>query len=404
MMGGGCWRGGLYRSCGWRLQRLRGPGLDGACSAGAPTAVEAAAAAGPAAACLAAAPAAPATSWPSCRGGAGAGAGGRGGTAGGGSGGGSARGGGPGKFKLRTSTLSVPSQLTGTPSPQSPKPTRLRPAAAHACSKCALDQSSRPSRPNKTSPPNIPRPPPSPRIPPQRRIIVTADPPAKEDPDKSCARGRKVPWVVGADWLGSFFVLVASKMPGPNHKARVAQLWGRVQEYYERRGIQDRLQNLTPSMLHAQGKWPKLRCSAAQCRALVDFGMEISRLLDAGSPAEEAASVGMKHLHTCYQCLSEEVIFSKELLTDSSFKFAQQYVALEDRNGRAWRVKPKLHLFLELCIEGGKPATCWTYRDEDWGGSVAKMARRRGGLLSTAAFSSNVLNRFRMQQPVIRMR
>ena len=68
------------------------------------------------------------------------------------------------------------------------------------------------------------------------------------------------------------------------------------------------------------------------------------------------------------------------------------------------RVKPKMHLFLELCIEGGKPATCWTYRDEDWGGSVAKMSRRRGGLLSTAAYSSNLLDRFRMQQPMIRMR
>ena len=185
--------------------------------------------------------------------------------------------------------------------------------------------------------------------------------------------------------LGLLFLLAASKMPGPNHKARVAQLWGRVQEYYERRGIQDRLQNLTPSMLQAQRKWPKRRCSAAQCRALVDFGMEISFLLDAGSPEEEAAIVGMRHLYTCYQCLSEEVIFSKELLTDSSFKFAQQYVALEDRNGRAWRVKPKMHLFLGRGKAG---------RDEDWGGSVAKMARRRGGLLSTAAFSSNVLNRF----------
>ena len=91
----------------------------------------------------------------------------------------------------------------------------------------------------------------------------------------------------------------------------MAQLWGRVQEYYERQGIQDRLQNLTPSMLQAPGKWPKLRCSAAQCRALVDFGMEMSSLLDAGSPDEEAASVGMRHLYTCYQCLSEEVIFFK---------------------------------------------------------------------------------------------
>ena len=147
------------------------------------------------------------------------------------------------------------------------------------------------------------------------------------------ARGRQVspillvPWVdvrifridwlhtvdlgVGADWSGSFFVLVASKMPGPSHKARVSQLWGRVPEDYERRGIQDRLQNLTPSMLQAQREWPKPRCSAAQCRALVDFGMEILFLLDAGSPEEEAAIVGMRHLYTCYQCLSEEVIFFK---------------------------------------------------------------------------------------------
>ena len=58
-------------------------------------------------------------------------------------------------------------------------------------------------------------------------------------------------------------------------------------------------------------------------------------------------------------------------------------------------MKPKMHLFLGRGKAG---------RDEDWGGSVAKMARRRGGLLSTAAFSSNVLHRFRMQQPVIRMR
>ena len=211
---------------------------------------------------------------------------------------------------------------------------------------------------------------------------------------------------IAADWLGSLFNLALPRMPGRSKEAQCTALWEKVQAYYRRRDVQDRLQNLTPLMIKQEKKSPKLRSSAACCRALIGFGKELAdELFMAGpSPVEEAVRVGMHHLYMCYQCLSNTVIFSQELLRDSSFRFAQQFCALDTMNRDLWRVKPKLHLFLELCIEQGRPTTCWTYRDEDWGGSVAKMSRRRGGLLSTAAYSSNLLDRFKMQQPMIRMR
>ena len=211
---------------------------------------------------------------------------------------------------------------------------------------------------------------------------------------------------IAADWMGSLFTLALTKMPGRSKEAKVTVLWDKAQEYYGRRRIEDRLQNLTPKMIKQEHKSPKLRCSAACCRALIGFGKElVDELFVADpSPVEEAARVGMHSLDMCYRCLSNAVIFSHELLRDSAFRFAQQFCALDTMDRNLWRVKPKLHLFLELCIETGRPTTCWTYRDEDWGGSVAKMSRRRGGLLSTAAYSSNLLDRFRMQQPMIRMR
>ena len=112
-------------------------------------------------------------------------------------------------------------------------------------------------------------------------------------------------------------------------------------------------------------------------------------------------------LNQCYMALSSESIFASDVLQHHSTMFALQCVALELHVGKErkeWKVKPKLHLFLELCSEGSKPALFWTYRDEDFGGSVAARSRRRGGVLSVPAFSKNLLTRFQIHQPTIRMR
>ena len=75
----------------------------------------------------------------------------------------------------------------------------------------------------------------------------------------------------------------------------------------------------------------------------------------------------------------------------------------EAEGEKSWRIKPKLHMFLEVCSDGSKPSAYWTYRDEDWGGTVAQFCRRRGGLLSVRAFSANMLQRFSIYQPMVRM-
>lgn len=215
---------------------------------------------------------------------------------------------------------------------------------------------------------------------------------------------------VAADFIGNvFWHLVKYRLlPGNTEQARCVDLWRRVQEFYVSQGVSDRLQNLTLGMLCKKKGSPKLRCSAAQCRALVPFVDMLLRqpdLLDSDNNVHLAMRTAAMNLHECYKALSSNSIFWEDILNTSSRKFAAQYVALEGAGLREseWRVKPKLHLFLELCSDGSRPAMFWTYRDEDFGGSCAAWARRRGGLLSPGATSKTLLSRFKMKCNIPRL-
>ena len=142
-------------------------------------------------------------------------------------------------------------------------------------------------------------------------------------------------------------------------------------------------------------------------RALVPWLRELSiHLLADDDPKEMAMKVAAQHLNECYQALSSNSIFFDDILKRSSRLFAAQFVALEGRSvgTRTWRIKPKMHLFLELASSGSQPSTFWCYRDEDFGGACAHMARRRGGLAKPGPSSSALLNRWRMRNPVPRLR
>ena len=186
---------------------------------------------------------------------------------------------------------------------------------------------------------------------------------------------------IAVEFLGNLFHYLRGKFAG-SVKVRTARLWERVQNFYEAKNVQDRLQTLTPSMIKMDKKGPALRSSAAQCRALVPFALEIAQeLLSPAEPKEQAMIAAARHFRNCYDALSSTSIFFADILREESKKFALQYIALRavETNDQLWKCKPKLHLFVELCSEGSRPATFWTYRDEDFGGSVAKMSKRRGG-------------------------
>ncbi len=66
----------------------------------------------------------------------------------------------------------------------------------------------------------------------------------------------------------------------------------------------------------------------------------------------------------------------------------------------SWRMKPKVHLFQELCeykavVEFGSPELFWTYQDESFCGYVAKVAKKRGGLNFAATVPERLLSRYR---------
>ena len=79
------------------------------------------------------------------------------------------------------------------------------------------------------------------------------------------------------------------------------------------------------------------------------------------------------------------------------------YSALAESLPNMWRLKPKMHLLQELCEmreQPSNPSLFWTYRDEDFGGSIAHISRRRGGKNSSSSTATSVLDRFIAQTVV----
>ena len=213
---------------------------------------------------------------------------------------------------------------------------------------------------------------------------------------------------VTADFAGNCLKLLQTTFPAANIKARVQLLFDDMCAWYARENVPHsaRLPCLTPGMIQASGKSPKLRCNAGTVRALVPYLREATLArLDGGQPLQAAVQQAATDLAECYDALHNDTIFHAFLLQRHSRLFALQYVALSHAHAgtRNWVLKPKLHMWLELCLEGGRPARFWSYRDEDYGGGVSRKAHRRGGRATVAALSSQVLESFRVKQPIIRI-
>ena len=199
---------------------------------------------------------------------------------------------------------------------------------------------------------------------------------------------------VAADFLGNLLWMIAEKMPAPNQESRVDLLWQEIIKHYEIYSVTDRIKKFSINTIRPKAAVPpKLHCSAAQCRALVYFGhLAAQKFLSDAAPAEMAAKTAAYHLNVCYSTLK---VPNSDALFNSSQAFVLQYAALAQvSNGIAWRVKPKMHMFLELCAEESQPQLSWTYRDEDYGGSIAKVCKMRGMWKKVSCFASHALDLF----------
>ena len=235
-----------------------------------------------------------------------------------------------------------------------------------------------------------------------------------------CLRSEcfKIDWLhccdlgVCADFLGNCFWYLLQKMPGRSRKAQASQLFLRIREFYVLHNVQERLPCLKVTMLKKEkAKTPKLKASAAEARALVPCAKLLCEMfLDKAKPVEAAILSAARLLVEAYDCLSLET-FRHENLAAACRKFVVQYTALQEfhkgtrGNLKLWKLKPKFHLWQELCeYSTAPPILSWTYRDEDFGGSAAAWVHSRGGPQTAKSGPQRLLDNFRAKEKVPNLR
>ena len=73
-------------------------------------------------------------------------------------------------------------------------------------------------------------------------------------------------------------------------------------------------------------------------------------------------------------------------------------------DGVSFKAKPKTHLFLELCSQPGVvPNASWCYRDEDFGGPVARQSKMRGRWRDLTAYSQHAFDLFFIKNDIPRL-
>ena len=219
----------------------------------------------------------------------------------------------------------------------------------------------------------------------------------------------KIDWLhavdqgVGADFLGNVLFLLCRRMEGRHKKTRLRALLLEINTWYNDpdNHVTARLHTLTEGMIKKQKAPPKLRGKAAECRALIPFAEFAARKwFDDADPEQATAKQMAIHLNALYGTLSGATIFREDLMREHCRKFMVLYSGLSQSHGgttaQKWKIKPKFHLVQELCemTTGAIPACSWTYRDEDFGGSVARATRKKGNSVTPSDASRNYLDKF----------
>ena len=140
---------------------------------------------------------------------------------------------------------------------------------------------------------------------------------------------------------------------GENRAARVADLFVKLKQHYERMRTPNRLSALTVEMLKREGKAPKLRAKGSETRHLVPFGVEVAAAMHAFLKDD--------HSLTAWKCLSALLDLmmcfgAKPFFVDAVKRATQAccmlFAALSQEAQRlgkqTWRIKPKLHMLQEL--------------------------------------------------------
>ncbi len=212
---------------------------------------------------------------------------------------------------------------------------------------------------------------------------------------------------IAQDIIGHVFTELLPEFPGNSRQEQCRQLWCEIRAWYIANNVPYRFDNMKLSMFVRQGQPNKLAGKAACTRHLVPFLPIIcNRFWENGTLHQKAVCHLVQLLADCYLCL-EKAPFDQHSLEKASVRLVNLYCSLEQEallanpKSMHWRVKPKLHLFEELCQYGtGNPKDTWVYRDEDLGGQLALLFTRRGGPDIPGTNAARALDRWCCSCPV----
>ena len=211
---------------------------------------------------------------------------------------------------------------------------------------------------------------------------------------------------IAQDIAGNVFTMCISPvgLPGSNQAIRLKALWVKILAWYKENKVPVRLDNLTIEMFHSKnGKPSKLKAKGGETRQLIPFLANLSKELASNSEQWNMVARLCQELFECAK-LAAAHPFEPERLASASRRLCSLWAALaatQEAQGNyvSWRIKPKFHLFQELCEYKcqtfGSPELFWCYVDESWCGFWSKAAKRRGGSNPVSAVPERLLNRFR---------
>ena len=212
---------------------------------------------------------------------------------------------------------------------------------------------------------------------------------------------------VSQDILGNLFWEYLALLPGSNQDKRVKALLLEIKEHQRKFNSPTKLQGLSLEMIKRDKEPPKLRTKGGETRSLMSFAVQSALTMQ--------RQLDTVHSLTVLKCISALMDFYMLMSLDewhpeAASKACQDcclfYKALEEEakakhGGKnvLWRLKPKIHLFQELAQyqarEMGNPRDWWCYKDEDFVGFLASVARSRGGPKSATTTALAVLQQYR---------
>ncbi len=206
---------------------------------------------------------------------------------------------------------------------------------------------------------------------------------------------------IALDAIGNlFWILVHEKigfLTGSTIEARVVSLWNRVNTLYKQHKTPCRLQQLTREMIKRKktaNSHPKLKAKGGECRQLVPIVLQIAEDYAAAYPSAYANTMASLFRRLLDFQLGMGIDdFKPEVLATACRECLLLWKAL------GWHMKPKIHLWQELCEHQvfllGDLSRYWNYADESFVGYVSVIASSRGGGRAAATMALDVLHKMK---------